>query len=320
MLTPPNPSIDRTATGKPVSAAHVKRWGLSIMGRFQGPKWQMFLRRIAPAVLLFATLAMSLGAGGLFGGLSDGKVLRSLSRAMPFAASVLLAIGAHAFGHYVAARRSGVDAYLPYFVPAFSISGISGAYVKLRWPIENRRALLRIFTAGPIVGFTCSAAVLLVGMALSEAAPRHSSGGFKLGESLLTLGAQRVLFPHMTESDDLVLHPIGFAGYLALYFNLWHLFPAGRLDGGRVVYALLGYRPALIVSWLTIVALAIMGTLWLGWLIVAVFAALTMIRLSRQHAVTKHEERLDTEAIVCGCLMLVVLVVTLVPVPIQVGP
>jgi len=41
--------------------------------------------------------------------------------------------------------------------------------------------------------------------------------------------------------------------------DLWLLFPAGRLDGGRFVYALWGYRPSLVVTWLAIVTLALSG-------------------------------------------------------------
>src|SRR5204862_8315114 len=133
-----------------------------------------------------------------------------------------------------------------------------------------------------------SATLLLIVFALCEVPPRLKYR-VSFGESLCSLGAQRILFPIMAENDDLMLHPLGLAGYLGLYFNLWHMFPTGRLDGGRVIYALWGYQRALAVSWLTIAMLAAFGTMWAGWLAVAVFAALTMIRWRRQHPVERYE-------------------------------
>ena len=280
----------------------------------------MFLRRVVPTTSFVATVGTSLVAGRSLMGAGGNDSLWSLGWGIPYAACVLLAVGAHAFGHYIAARRSGVDAYPPYFVPALSAFGIAGAYVKLGWPVAGRRAMCRIFAAGPIAGFALSAALLLLGTALSEDAPRQSVAGLRLGDSLLTLGVERLLFPHMPESNEVVLHPVGLAGYLGLFFNLWHLFPAGRLDGGRVVYALWGYRPSLAVSWITIVALALIGMIWPGWWIMSIFAALTMIRLRRQHPIDRLEGRLDPATVGSVWLMLVVLVITFVPVPVKVSP
>ena len=156
----------------------------------------------------------------------------------PFALGMLLSMGAHAFGHYLVARRNAVDASFPYFIPAFTMAGNAGAYVKLGWPIEDRQALIRIFTAGPIAGFLMSAVFLMAGMALSQITPKVPEGSFILGDSLLILGFQKIVFPGMKHGEEILLHPLGLAGIIGLYFNLWHLFPAGRLDGGRVVYAL----------------------------------------------------------------------------------
>jgi hypothetical protein len=63
--------------------------------------------------------------------------------------SILLA---HEMGHYLAARYYGVDATLPYFIP-FPVPGVSlvgtlGAFIRIRGPIPNRRALFDIGVAG----------------------------------------------------------------------------------------------------------------------------------------------------------------------------
>lgn len=132
------------------------------------------------------------------------------------------------------------------------------------------------------------------------------------------LGFQKIVFPDMKPGEEVLLHPLGLAGVIGLYFNLWHLFPAGRLDGGRVVYALFGYRTALIVSWVTIALLALLAVVWPGWLATAAFAALTMIRLKRQHPVERHEQPRDPATLRLTGAMLVILVLTFVPVPTKV--
>ncbi len=233
--------------------------------QFTSPIWQLLLRWVVPTALLVATLASSLAGGMIFLGGGAGNRLAALRQAVPFAVSLLLAIGAHPLGHYLAARRHGINAYPPYFIPAFSMSGTGGAYTKLTWPINDRKSLTRVFTAGPIAGFIVSATFFFVGVAIFTITPRLTPGNIELGECLLTLSARHILFPEMTANDDILLHPVGLAGWMGLYFNLWQLFPAGRLDGGRLVYALWGYRATLRVSWFTIAGLVALSTLWLGW-------------------------------------------------------
>ena len=74
------------------------------------------------------------------------------------------------------------------------------------------------------------------------------------------------------------------------------------------------------MSWVTIVLLALLAVVWPGWLSVAVFAALTMIRLKRQHPVEQHEQALDAVSRRLVWVMLAILVLTFVPVPAKVGP
>lgn len=284
--------------------------------RLRSPVWQLFLRRIAPLVLFLATVSMVLARGA---SLFEDDTRKSVGSAL-FTVSMLFALGAHAGGHYLAARRNTIDAYPPYFIPALTMLGTVGAYVKLTWPIQDRKVLIQIFTAGPIVGFAVSTALFLVGVALSEVTPRPTFTTIYFGDSLLTLAAQRVMFPELTENETLMSHPIGLAGWFGLFFNLWHLLPAGRLDGGRLVYALWGRRVTLVISWLTILALGGLGIFWPGWLTVALFAALTMIRLRNQYPVEKHEHRLDPGSVRLVWVSSLLLILIFVPVPVRLRP
>ncbi len=91
----------------------------------QHHKWRVFTRRVAPAILLLLTIGSTTVAGALFMGDRD-SFLRSLGGASLFAMAVLLSMGAHAFGHYLAARRNGVDVSFPYFIPALTMAGMAG--------------------------------------------------------------------------------------------------------------------------------------------------------------------------------------------------
>jgi membrane-associated protease RseP (regulator of RpoE activity) len=124
----------------------------------------------------------------------------------------------------------------------------------------------------------------------------------------------------MSETHDVVLHPIGLAGWLGLYSNLWHLFPAGRFDGGRLAYALWGYKRANTLGWLTIAVLVVLGSAWPGWWVMAAFAAITMIRIRTQHPIDAHAEPINTSArrLIWACAA--VLALTFVPVPVRFSP
>jgi membrane-associated protease RseP (regulator of RpoE activity) len=287
----------------------------------QKRNWAFVLRRVAPATLFLLTLASAFGAGVIQSQTRDFSSLRWVWPPLLFAASILAVIGAHAFGHYVVARRSNVEAWFPYFIPQPGIMGTSGAYVKLSWPIEDRRTLIRIFAAGPIAGFVVSALILVVGYGLSNTTRNASPEYLTLGDSLLTRAVQYALFPNLSANETVVLHPLGLAGYAGLNFGLWQLFPVGRFDGGRVMYGLVGYKRALVVSWVTIAVLVGLGmVVWRGWLSNAIFAAFTLIRLRRQHPIADHMEPLDARVLSLIGALLVILVVTFVPVPVRVGP
>ena len=210
----------------------------------------------------------------------------------------------------------------PYFVPAISIVGISGVYVRLRWPITDVRVVGRIFFTGPTVGFTASALLYLAGLPLSTYEP-IADEYLVLGDSLLTTAAVRVIVPQNGTADSLVLHPIALAGYFGFFFNMWQLLPIGRFDAGRVVYAAFGYRKASIVSWTTVAilfVLATLGTISATWLSVAIFGALTMIRLAKQHPPDAIVPPLDRTTTYWLLAMFGILVVIFVPVPVRLGP
>lgn len=89
--------------------------------------------------------------------------------AFQFAVGLLGILGAHEAGHYVVARRHGMDQTLPFFLPFPMAFGTLGAIIRLRTPPRDRSALLEMGAAGPLAGFAVALVVLALGLPGTEA-------------------------------------------------------------------------------------------------------------------------------------------------------
>ncbi len=220
----------------------------------------------------------------------------ALAGGLAFTVSLLAILLAHEFGHYLAARYHGTAVTLPYFIPfPFSYFGTMGAFIRLKAPPKNRRVLLDIGLAGPVAGMVVALPVLYLGLRLSEVAPlpAHLGPGQGLmleGNSLLYLGMKWLvkgqLLPHPATYTthpvlhwvrylftghplplggvDVLLHPVAWAGWAGLLVTALNLIPAGTLDGGHVLYSLLGDRARRAFPFI-LAALAALGLVWSGW-------------------------------------------------------
>src|SRR5207253_10315999 len=96
-----------------------------------------------------------------------------LRHGIGFSAALLFIMLCHEMGHFVMARRHGVDATWPFFIPAplLSVIGTLGAVIRLRSLPRTRRALLDIGAWGPIAGFVATVPVLIIGLRLSTVVP-----------------------------------------------------------------------------------------------------------------------------------------------------
>src|SRR6266511_93564 len=179
-----------------------------------------------------------------------------------FSLPLLTILGSHEMGHYLVAKRYKVQASLPFFLPSLPPLGTLGAFISLRDPIPNRRALLDIGVSGPLVGFAIAIPVTLAGLALSTASPSlpPSVAGEQIQASLL-FNFLSLFFPL---PDSFVMHPLAFAGWVGLFVTAINLLPAGQLDGGHVARALLGSRQ-LYLSWSAILILFGLSLFYPGW-------------------------------------------------------
>jgi len=174
----------------------------------------------------------------------------------------------HELGHFLTARYYRIDATLPFFIPAPTLIGTMGAFIKIKSPITRKKQLFDIGAAGPLTGFALSLPALIIGLSLSkvvEHIPRE--GTYLLGEPLLFKLAGSLIFKGITPDSDLILHPVAFAGWVGVLVTALNLFPIGQLDGGHVFYALLG-RKSRLYSRYILAAFVVMGIVfWFGWFV-----------------------------------------------------
>ncbi len=242
-----------------------------------------------------------------------------------FAVPLILILGVHEMGHYVASRRHGVEASLPFFIPIppFFLGGANigtlGAFISMREPIPSKKALFDIGVSGPIAGFVVAIPVLLVGMFLMALEPvfiTGTEGGLTLGTPLLY---DLLAFP-FGFADNQVIHPVAFAGWVGLFVTAINLLPAGQLDGGHMVSALLGDR-ARYFSYAAVLALIILGfgvaplgmPGYTGWLVFAI----VILFLGIQHPPTLNGvSELDRSRKLVALGVILMFVVCFTPVPI----
>jgi len=178
---------------------------------------------------------------------------------LPFSLPLLAVLGVHEMGHYVAAHWSGVRATLPYFIPIPPpwFIGTGGAVIRIKSRIPTRTALVDIGAAGPLAGFVVSVVAFSVGLWMSEATEVTRGGLLSFGDSLITSALGGLVFGALPEGHDVMIHPVGLAGWLGLFVTFLNLLPVGQFDGGHVVYAMFGGRWHGLISRATLIFLGV---------------------------------------------------------------
>ena len=267
-------------------------------------------------VLLFlATFLTTTMAGSFQTGADPLADPRLLLRGLPFSVTLMGILLFHEMGHFVLSRMHGVEATLPYFIPGPPILvGTFGAFIRMRTP-TNRRALFDVGAAGPWAGFLVAIPAALYGLARSEVHPLvPQAGGLILGDSLVFTVLTRMALGVAPADVTIMLHPVALAGWFGLFVTFLNLLPVGQLDGGHVIYALLGRRHRWVAraALAAILGLALLG--WGGWVLWAFLV--TMIGLD--HPPTIDDTPLDPRRKLAAWLTIGLFAVTFMPVPIEI--
>ncbi len=271
-----------------------------------------------PVLLLVATVLTTTLAGCWLAGRDPFREPLGILAGVPFAAALLSILGAHEGAHYFASRRHGVKATWPLFIPApIPPVGTFGAIIRIKSRIPDRRALLEIGAAGPLAGFAVALPLAVAGLASSRlevAEAAGESGGIYLGSSLVFMLLERALFGTLPDNVNLYLHPVAFAAWFGFFVTAMNLLPIGQLDGGHVLYALVGPRHRAMAKG-ALLLLIPLGFLWPGWFL---WGAL-MCWIGLRHPPVVVEERpLTVRQRVTGFLAAAVFVLTFTPAPFMV--
>ncbi|WP_347156727.1 site-2 protease family protein [Pontibacter chitinilyticus] len=198
------------------------------------------------------------------GTLSWDELLAGLYFSLPF----LGVLTVHEFGHYFTARHYRTQVTLPYYIPLWfgitSSIGTMGAFIRIKSRILSRQQFFDIGIAGPLAGFVVAVPLLFYAFThlpeptyIFSIHPEYKQygldyaqhvyntpGSFALGTNLLFMFFERfVADPALVPTHYEIMHyPLVFAGFLALFFTALNLLPIGQLDGGHILYGLLGHE------------------------------------------------------------------------------
>ncbi len=265
--------------------------GLVVGRRFASPAW-------VHALLLLVTIVTTVLSGAQFQGYRMDILVREVFRrgnfeflwtvflaGAPFALTLLLILGVHEMGHYIAARRHGVDVTLPYFIPLpfIGILGTLGAVIFIKSPLTSRKALFDVGISGPLAGFVVALVAFILSLGMQPMNRPNLLffewfGSERLGMPLLLQWIGSVIPPEAGLIRHVARQPVALAAWFGMFLTFLNLLPIGQLDGGHVLYALFG-RAAWVMALVAFSGLIFLGlTLFPSFLFYAVLAMLTGLR------------------------------------------
>lgn len=286
------------------------------------PKEERLTRPILALGLVLATLVTTTLVGVEIGG-GNIQELESnpavLVNGLPYALALMTILGIHELGHYLTARFYKIRATLPYFIPVPFFLGTFGAFIQMRSPVPNRKALFDLSIAGPIAGFVATLPLLMWGLAHSEVValpdkpqllnPDALNPTYSL---LMALLSKLALGSELTAESAIDLHPVAVAGFLGLIVTALNLMPVGQLDGGHIVHAMFGQRTAIAIGQIARLLLLGLSLVQPGFFLWAII--LFFMPIMDEPALNDITE-LDNGRDIFGLLALALLVIIILPVP-----
>jgi len=261
-----------------------------------------------PAALFLLTVASTFMVG-----LSDG-----IAGAFWYSGGIMVILLAHEMGHYLMARKHGIPATLPYFIPMpFSPFGTMGAVIRMSGTIPDRRALMDVGAAGPLAGMVFIIPAIVLGLLKSKLVTLAAIGdnSISLGDSLLFTLLARISVGPVPAGQDILLHPLAFAGWVGLLVTALNLLPVGQLDGGHISYSLFQGKSRTVSKIFYWILIGVCLFLYAGWMLLVV-----VLTLIRRHPPTWDDSLpLDRRRVLMGGIALAIFLLAFTPVPFGIG-
>ncbi|WP_009633509.1 site-2 protease family protein [Synechocystis sp. PCC 7509] len=276
--------------------------------------------------LLIATIYTTTLVGVGIANTNNIEALRSnpeiLLSGLPYGISLMTILGIHELGHYLTARYYKIRATLPYFIPFPLFLGTFGAFIQMRSPVPNRKALFDVSIAGPLAGFVVTLPLLIWGLAHSTVVSLPEKAEQVLNPNaldpnyslLLALLSKLTLGIQLSADSGIDLHPVAVAGLLGAIATALNLIPVGQLDGGHIIHAMFGQRNGIAIGQISrflILGLALLQPGFWIWAIILFF-----MPVADEPALNDISE-LDNKRDILGILAMALLVIIILPMPEQ---
>ena len=252
-------------------------------------------------ILFLATLGTTRAAGYLLG--------NSWLAAVGFAIALLAIIGTHETAHFIYARKHGVKATLPYFIPAPTIIGTFGAVINVKSPIPNRNALFDLGLSGPLAGLLVTVPVLMIGLSISTVTVQ-STGAMLFTPPLLMDIIAYFTAPAVASGQMIFLHPVAFAGWVGVVVAMLNLMPVAFLDGGHISRSIFSEKIHSVISMLAVVV-----TVLLGWIPMALLMLIILFKSKTHPGAMDNVAPITRGRKIMAIMALILLILSLSPVP-----
>lgn len=226
-------------------------------------------RRLLPLLLFLATCLSTFFVGSQLFGRSrlvlsnlpgvtpqiEIEVSSMLMGGLQYSLGLMAILLAHEMGHFLQARRYGVPASWPWFIPMpFSPLGTMGAVIVQASGHADRKQMFDIGISGPLAGLVLAIPLTIFGLHASQIINVEAfGGGLSFGNPpLLTWLAEQHFGRPLLGNEDIEMTPFLHAGWVGILVTALNLMPIGQLDGGHILYGLIGrkaHRVAVTLLW-----------------------------------------------------------------------
>ncbi|MHB8559688.1 MAG: zinc metalloprotease [Thermoplasmataceae archaeon] len=180
------------------------------------------------------------------------------------------------FTKFLIMKRNRQAYSFPIFVPDPIGMGTMGLINTNKNSFTSKRSMIAFSGIPLLVGFIMSAVILMAGSLQTITSPPDNP---VLSSVLAGSGSPvmfQVLIYRFIPSSG-ILDPLAFAGWVGLIVNSFSALPLGYMDGGILASALLG-KKSIILSYISILAIIVLGIAYPAWIVLAVFVLLFGLR------------------------------------------
>jgi Peptidase family M50 len=234
-----------------------------------------------------------------------GPVLRVMIRdGLIYFGALMTILMAHEMGHFLQTKWYRIPANGPYFIP-FPITpiGTMGAVIIQGAGVADRKSMFDIAISGPLAGLVFAIPVTAIGIWQTNFVHVDpQSAGVIFSDPLVIQWISHWIHGPMPEHHELQLNAWLFAGWVGIFITALNLMPIGQLDGGHILYTLIGRRAHLVAIGLLMAAVAYM--IWTAQISYALMVVLLFIAGPRHPPTADDSVPLGAGRILLGWLTL----------------